>query len=207
MLVLLVTWKKLLSIENLIWMILRYSSVNCRLRQFQWKPYGLTSIFSGVLHKRTAIWNWPFDLDRYSKMFVDASLNGTRDFIDRLPSPFSIIKDHSTKQIEAGNHWRWLPFSFGLTAKHSCFVEVVWLISRHWLWLGISSRYSGLLCQLWWYKFISHISRWQTAKGNKIQRWGFLRQAKVTINEILARYFCSWVLSSQPLNFSWKWSD
>ena len=54
--------------------------------------------FGGVLHKRTAIWNWPFDLDRYSKMFVDASLNGTHDFIERLPSPFSIIKDNSTNQ-------------------------------------------------------------------------------------------------------------
>lgn len=54
--------------------------------------------FSGVLHKRTAIWNWPFDLDRYSKMFIDASLNGTHDFIERLPSPFSIIKDNITNQ-------------------------------------------------------------------------------------------------------------
>ena len=34
--------------------------------------------------------------------------------------------------IEAGNHWRWLPFWLGLAAKHSCFIEVVWLISRHW---------------------------------------------------------------------------
>ena len=64
------------------------------------KAVWLNINFSGVLHKRTAIWNWPFDLDRYSKMFVDASLNGTRDFIVRLPSPFSIIKDHSTKQNE-----------------------------------------------------------------------------------------------------------
>lgn len=51
--------------------------------------------FNGILHKKTVVWDWPFDLDNYSEMFVDASLHGTHELIEGLPSPLSIIKDHN----------------------------------------------------------------------------------------------------------------
>lgn len=54
--------------------------------------------FDGILHKKIAVWNWPFDLDCYSEMFIDAGLHGTHDFIERLPSPLSIMREYDVNK-------------------------------------------------------------------------------------------------------------